>query len=334
LKSGIKADIETRLFERTAVTFRKQYSANETRSALPMAKQLNETLQTIENYKTVNPHYVDLLDILEEILILREAYKKKEHPAVFSVNEALIPQKLKGGLPLVDLAEGKYDLAGPKQYFLSLLAIAEKRMPEDARDLLKDLEDGTIVYEDMIRDIVEGCAECEDHDDENHVVEAQEAGSASSEEAKEAEELEESFDLIELFLEESLRPDLELIAEKYGAIVAGSDWSEGYCPICGKEPKIGELKEEEGRRYLFCNQCGYEWSFVRIKCPFCGNEEQQSLAFFTVEGDERYRVDVCNECKRYIKIIDFRETKQEANLDVEDIATLHLDMLAYEEGYN
>jgi FdhE protein len=43
---------------------------------------------------------------------------------------------------------------------------------------------------------------------------------------------------------------------------------------------------------------------------------------------------VCNECKRYIKIIDFRETKQEANLDVEDIATLHLDMLAYEEGYN
>lgn len=298
-----------------------------------MAKQLNETLKTIESYKAVNPHYVDLLDILEEILILREAYKKEARPAVFSVEEAIIPQKLKGGLPLVDLVEGKFDLTGPQQYFLSLLAIAEKRMPGETEDLVEKLKDGTLLFEDMIRDISEGCCDDEDQDDADREVEAVTASDALDA-AAEAEEEEETFDLIELFLEESLRPDLEIVAEKYGEIVAESDWSEGYCPICGREPKIGELKEEEGRRYLFCNQCGYEWTFVRIKCPFCGNEEQQSLAFFTIEGDERYRVDVCNECKRYIKIIDFRETKQEANLDVEDIATLHLDMLAYEEGYN
>lgn len=297
-----------------------------------MAKQLKETLKTIENYKTVNPHYVDLLDILEEILILREAYKKEDRPTVFSVDEAIIPQKLKGGLPLVDLEEGKFDLTGPQQYFLSLLAIAEKRMPGETQDLVQKLEDGTVLFEDMIRDIAEGVAVDEDLDEEDREAEAVEATDALD--AADAEEGEETFDLIELFLEESLRPDLEIIAEQYGELVAKSDWSEGYCPICGREPKIGELKEEEGRRYLFCNQCGYEWTFVRIKCPFCGNEEQQSLAFFTIEGDERYRVDVCNECKRYIKIIDFRETKQEANLDVEDIATLHLDMLAYEEGYN
>ena len=303
-----------------------------------MAKQLKETLKTIENYKTVNPHYVDLLDILEEILILREAYKKEERPTVFSVDEAIIPQKLKGGLPLVDLAEGKFDLTGPQKYFLTLLAIAEKRMPGETQDLVQKLEDGTVLFEDMIRDIADGVAVDEDLDDEDREVEALEAtaalDAADAEEGEDGEDGDETFDLIELFLEESLRPDLEIIAEQYGKIVAESDWLEGYCPICGREPKIGELKEEEGRRFLFCNQCGYEWTFVRIKCPFCGNEEQQSLAFFTIEGDERYRVDVCNECKRYIKIIDFRETKQEANLDVEDIATLHLDMLAYEEGYN
>ncbi|MDX9746530.1 MAG: formate dehydrogenase accessory protein FdhE [Syntrophales bacterium] len=299
-----------------------------------MAKKLNETLKTIESYKAVNPHYVDLLDILEAILILREAYKKKKHPPVFSVDEALIPQKIKGGLPLVDLSGGQYNLTGPKEYFHSLLTIAEERMPVEAQILLKDLEDGTVVYEDMIRDIIDGCAECEEHGEEHPEREGKGACETSPGDTNEDEEIEESFDLIELFLEESLRPDLELIAEKYGPVVDRSDWLEGYCPICGKEPKIGELREEEERRYLFCNQCGYEWDFVRIKCPFCGNEEQQSLAFFTVEGDDRYRVDVCNECKRYIKIIDFRETKEEANLDVEDIATLHLDMLAYEEGYN
>jgi FdhE protein len=145
---------------------------------------------------------------------------------------------------------------------------------------------------------------------------------------------EDVIDLVDLFLEESLRPALEKVAEKYGKIIIETGWAEGYCPICGKEPKIGEIREEEGRRFLFCTQCGFEWRFRRIKCPFCGNEEQQTLAYFTIEGEEKYRVDVCHECKRYIKIVDFRESEDEANLDVEDIATLHLDMLANEEGYD
>ena len=45
-------------------------------------------------------------------------------------------------------------------------------------------------------------------------------------------------------------------------------------------------------------------------------------------------MDVCNECKRYIKIVDFRKGEQRADLDIEDIATLHLDMLANDEGYD
>ncbi|HQM46954.1 MAG TPA: formate dehydrogenase accessory protein FdhE, partial [Smithellaceae bacterium] len=68
--------------------------------------------------------------------------------------------------------------------------------------------------------------------------------------------------------------------------------------------------------------------------PFCGNEEQHSLAYFAVEGEESHRVDVCNKCRRYIKIVELPKSSDEVNMDVEDIATLHLDMLAYDEGYN
>ena len=231
-----------------------------------MPKKLNETLQTIQNYKTVNPHYGDLLDILEEIMIQREAYKNEEHPVAFSVDEALISQKIKGGLPLIDLAEGKFDLSGPKSYFLKLLAIAEKRMPGETQELARKIEEEADLFENMIRDAVEGYAAEESLDDPDREVEA--LAASESTQGKDEESLEESFDLIELFLEESLRPDLEKIAERYGEAVAKAEWAEGYCPICGREPKIGELKDEEGRRYLFCNQCGYEWSFVRIKCPF------------------------------------------------------------------
>jgi len=280
-----------------------------------MAKMLKDTLKTIESYKTQNPHYEELLAILEEIIILREEYRRKLTENIFSVDERLIGSKMEGGLPLVDLSQGDYDLTQPQAYFLDLLHIAEKRAPGETEELARKIMAGEEDFKEMLLSAFYG-----------------EQGEEEDEEEKGDED--ETFDLIDLFLEECLRPAFEKVVATHGEVVLKSKWSEGYCPICGKEPKIGEIKEEEGARFLFCNQCGIEWPYLRIKCPFCGNEEQQTLAYFTVEDDERYRVDVCNECKRYIKIVDFRETKEEPNLDIEDITTLHLDILATEEGYD
>jgi len=277
-----------------------------------MAKMLKDTLKTIESYRTQNPHYEELLAILEEILILREEYRRKMPESIFPVDERLISSKMEGGLPLIDLSQGDYDLTQPQAYFLDLLQIAEKRAPGETKELARKIREGEEDFKEMLLSAFYG----------------------EQEEEEERGEEDETFDLIDLFLEECLRPAFEKVVAGYGDVVLKSKWSEGYCPVCGKEPKIGEIKEEEGARFLFCNQCGIEWPFLRIKCPFCGNEEQQTLAYFTVEDDERYRVDVCNECKRYIKIVDFRETKEEPNLDIEDITTLHLDILATEEGYD
>ncbi|PKN04565.1 MAG: formate dehydrogenase accessory protein FdhE [Deltaproteobacteria bacterium HGW-Deltaproteobacteria-9] len=274
-----------------------------------MPKILKESLKTIEAYKTTNPHYVELLDILSDILILREEYRNNMADVFTAVDESLISKKMVGGLPLIDFSCGCFDLSKPREYFLALLDIAEKRAPGETTELAEKIRNGSYDFEKMVLNSF-----------------------YMQEDEPPAEMEEDFFDLIELFLEESLRPSLEIVAQKYAAVIARSEWSEGYCPICGKEPKIGQIRGEEGR-FLFCNQCGFEWHFLRIKCPFCSNEEQQSLAYFTVEGNEQYRVDVCNECKRYIKIVDFRESKREPNLDVEDIATLHLDILANEEGY-
>jgi len=283
-----------------------------------MVTILRKSLQTIENYKATNPYYTDILDILAEILIRREEYRQNTKSSIFTVDEKIIAQKMKGGLPLIDFPGGKFDLTRPQAYFNSLLVIAERKMPENAKIIMEIIQDNSWDWEKMVRASF-------------FRSEGEEAG----QEEKVNEETEENLDLIDLFLEESLRPELEHIAEKYGELIAESGWTEGYCPICGKEPKIGEMRaEEEGKRYLFCHQCGYKWHFRRIKCPFCNNEEQHSLAYFSVEGEERYRVDVCNKCRRYIKIVDLPKAGEEINLDIEDVATLHLDMLAYEEGYN
>ena len=285
-----------------------------------MAGTLRKSLKTIEDYKISIPHYTDLLDILGEILILREEYRRNMTNPIFSVEERLIPGKMEGGLPLIDLAGQKYDLTRPKEYFYSLIAIAEKRMPADAHKFLDIIKDEKFDWEKIIR------ASFDPNPAEEEALEKEEKMSGEND---------EHLDLVDLFIEESLRPELEVIAERYDAHVEKSGWTEGYCPICGKEPKIGEIRErEDGRRYLFCHQCGYKWHFCRIKCPFCGNEEQHSLAYFAVEGEESHRVDVCNKCRRYIKIVELSKSSEDVNLDVEDIATLHLDMLAYEEGYN
>ena len=278
-----------------------------------MATVLKDALQTIQTHRDLSPHYAELLDILEEILILREEYRRRMQREIFTVDEKLIAAKMVGGFPLVDFSSVIGDLAEPQAYFLALLEIAEKRAPGETGEMARKILEGEIRFNDLIYESF---------------------NSLPFEEEAADDEEDASFDLVELFIEESLRPALEKVAARYGDTVRKADWAEGYCPVCGREPKIGEIRDEEGGRYLFCNQCGFEWNYLRIKCPFCGNEEQQSLAYFTIEGDERYRVDVCNECRRYIKIVDFREVKQKADLDVEDIATLHLDMLANDEGYD
>ena len=283
-----------------------------------MVATLRKSLKTIEDYKSNNPHYTELLDIMADILISREEYRKNMKTPIFRVEEKLITQKMEGGLPLIDFTGKEYDLTRPKEYFNSLISIAEKRMPEVAQNIIDIIKSPQFDWEKMIRTSFDRKVEEND-----------------AQELLAGREAEENIDLIDLFTEESLRPELEIIAEKYRETVEKSNWSEGYCPICGKEPKIGEIRdEEEGKRYLFCHQCGFKWHFNRIKCPFCGNDEQHSLAYFEVEGEERYRVDVCNKCRRYIKTVELPKSSEEPNLDVEDIATLHLDMIAYDEGYN
>jgi FdhE protein len=278
-----------------------------------MAQILKDSLRTIENHRALNPQYVELFDILEEMLILREEHRRKIQQDIFPVDERMIAAKVEGGFPLVDLSSVEYDLSEPREYFLELLNIAEERVPAETSEIAAKLISGEILFNNLIYESFNQTPQEEDpppSGDENP-----------------------TFDLVEMFIEESLRPALEIVASRYGDAVRQIGWKEGYCPICGREPKIGEIREEGETRWLFCNQCGFEWPFELVKCPFCGNEEQQTLAYFTIEGDERYRVDVCNRCKRYIKMVDFRHINQKADLEIEDIATLHLDMLANDEGY-
>lgn len=137
--------------------------------------------------------------------------------------------------------------------------------------------------------------------------------------------------LIEYLFEIPLRTALELAA---ATVAAGSfdSWEGGNCPFCGSRAGMAELAGEEGRRHLCCATCNTRWPFKRLKCPYCANEDVENLSYFTAEGGAT-RVDTCKGCSRYIKTRDSRKGGENVPLEIEDLLTIHLDLLASREGF-
>jgi FdhE protein len=137
--------------------------------------------------------------------------------------------------------------------------------------------------------------------------------------------------LLEYILEIPLKIALEQCAADFSED-AFDDWQENVCPVCGGRPGMAELTGEEGRRRLSCSTCFYTWPFKRIKCPSCGCEDAEKLSYFTA-GEGASRVDTCTACSRYIKTRDSRKGGVDVPLEVEDLLTIHLDLLATREGF-
>jgi FdhE protein len=138
--------------------------------------------------------------------------------------------------------------------------------------------------------------------------------------------------LFSFLIQSSTRPSVEAAREQLLGELNPETWLKGYCPVCGSLPLLSLLKEEGGKRYLICSYCGYGWRVDRMFCPFCNNREQESLHYLFAEGEEPYRIDLCEKCHQYIKTIDFRKL-EESDPVLEDLATLHLDILASQKGY-
>ncbi|MEW6026566.1 MAG: formate dehydrogenase accessory protein FdhE [Planctomycetota bacterium] len=122
-------------------------------------------------------------------------------------------------------------------------------------------------------------------------------------------------------------------AEQFGALDYRQYWSKPVCPVCGGLPKISQLQKDTGKRLLVCHQCWTKWPVTRIICHYCGNTDQDKLAYFYADDNRSYRVDVCYKCKKYLKTIDEKSIGREVIPEVEDIITYHLDTLAISQGY-
>jgi FdhE protein len=140
-------------------------------------------------------------------------------------------------------------------------------------------------------------------------------------------------DILAFVLRTVLSPFFKKRAAPYQEWVETAAWRRGVCPMCGSEPWMARLTHQEGRRILACSLCRTEWTFDRLRCPFCESDGQPLLRYFAVDDDAAHRVDCCDRCQRYVKTVDERVSGRLANLPVEDVITAHLDALAGELGY-
>jgi len=147
-----------------------------------------------------------------------------------------------------------------------------------------------------------------------------------------ADEVGVGWEMFSLCLKAAFHPILVRYSEQLLPLVNQDSWRQRICPICGGKPDFSFLDRETGARWLICSRCDADWLFFRLECPFCGNQDQNSLGYLTDEK-ELYRLYTCEQCRTYIKAIDLRRAEGDVLFPLERILTLDLDRQASEAGY-
>ena len=277
-----------------------------------MEKNLEKLKKRIQQLKKKRPGYKEILDFYQKV---REEQEKVK-PSL-DIKPVLLKKEWKDllsreGFPLFERKDFPIDLETLIKLFRSLCQIgkeANPHMAEEAKKIEEILNEKRIDLKELL---IGGINESKIEDIAN--------------------EFRLDKKIFSFFIQESIRPSTEAGVERLFNELETENWLKGFCPICGSLPYLSLLKEEVGKRYLLCSFCGYQWRIDRLICPFCNNKEQESLHYLYAEGEEAYRIDLCEKCDQYIKTIDLRKVG-ESDPCLEDLATVHLNMLVSKKGY-
>ena len=252
------------------------------------------------------------------------------HKQIFSAQEDSISQldikpiqipkeslsiKAKEKLPLINMSEFVIDKEEATKLFKTICSIAEganEVMAVSARGIIKAVDTGELDLNTLF---------------------SKPFGEDDSLFEKIADDFEIDMKVFAFITYNSIKPSLSVCASQLSTYLDKDEpWEMGYCPICGSLPVLATF-QNEGKRFLVCSFCWHKWPVQRIYCPFCNNKDNTTLRYFQIEEEQEYRLDVCDNCKKYIKTVDTREVERIIYPPLEEVATLHLDIKAKEMGF-
>ena len=272
----------------------------------------NELLHQIDRLIQKRPMYKEALSVYRDIVIF---LNEIEPDIKYVMKDAVIREiKVKEGFPLFSREDLPIDLKAASSLFKRLLEHLSSKKRKDKEALEKALKRARTDSK-WINSVIAAFLSR----DETTVT-------------SRAKEVNIEPMVLKFLTHMSLRPSLNILKESAGERIDKDGWNYGYCPLCGSYPDMAYLADQ-GKRFLHCELCGYEWYYPRLKCPFCENDQSKELGYFVSEEEEGFRVDFCKKCNCYIKTLDMRIIEQPAPLELENLITLHLDMLAHEQGF-
>ena len=316
-------------------------------SARGVNAQVNATLHELDDLAQHTPELAEAVAFYRAALPLLGQYRHTVSP--FHMEQPAAENKLAAGLPLLVGEELPFDTQAARALFLKLCKIVEsapasgKSMPGDgalrsgrvfdAFPLWKRAQDGdgSSLRAAAARQIRHAVL----HGDLDlpAVWDMLTVGDGRRLELT-AVGLTLDPELLCALAQYSLKPVFQACAQELQKVVGFDCWQRGRCPVCGSSPSLSEIQAQAGARRLRCGLCGAGWRYPHLQCAFCQNEDYKLLSYFSVEGEEdRYQLQACDVCRGYIKIVQTFEPISVDLLPVQDLATLHLDLIAADHDY-
>lgn len=279
----------------------------------------------INSIRIAHPMYDELLTFFGKIVTKQYEFKQQMQmeTSILDIEAGRAQKKIEAGIPIFEDEEFDIDIASTWQLFDALCDIATSQnelLRDEIERIDKTVRKGLNLESPAFVGLREELFQQVAHNGLDYINEISNAFSLNK-------------DILTLLTINSVKPSIELTAHWLQHLVNIESWSGIRCPMCGSSPAISCLRGEEGRRVLFCSFCSTEWQGIRMMCYHCENTDYQTLRYFYTQEEEKYRIDVCDQCKHYLKTLEERKFDEEIVPSVEHIATLHLDILAAKEGY-
>ncbi len=262
---------------------------------------------TKDSIKEVVPFYGEILDFYEKIFIIQEELKLSLSPDPLILNEENL------SYPLIKRKRFNIDSDSAGKVLNEILKVVKSEnntFVKFADKVENEILNDPVNFKNLIDYILNA-------DEEFITI---------------AEKIEIPNDTLYFFIYNSIKPFLEISSEQLSHYLKGEDYDGGICPICGGHPYLSVFNEN-GERSLICEFCCHQWKAKRIFCPFCDSQDKDKLKYFYSESEAFHRVDLCDDCKRFIKCVDLRKLERSFYPPFEMLSTLHLDMKAKELGY-
>jgi len=279
-----------------------------------LALTSEQVKKAVEAVKKNKPVYAEILDFYGRVFEAQEDCKGRINLEPLQLSEDLQTARAREKLPLIEIEAFIYDDNESANLFLTLCHLATGANPKlsAAAGVILNAIETTIKPEALFSGLLNG----------NEAIFENIANELGLEKP-----------LLGFFTYNSLKPALCACADQLAVYLNQNEpWLQANCPICGNAPILSIL-EDEGQRKLVCSFCWHLWSAKRVHCPYCDGSQNKDLHYFYTEEEKDTRVDLCDNCKKYIKTLDTRKVARLIYPPLEQISTMHLDIKAQEMGF-